>query len=352
MVGIHPQLLQYDVRSDDGLDVGGNSPKLIAPGEKKSYTWYAGDVQAVPDGPGSVKFVARPVEFGATNLMPADRIKGFSKGMIGALVVEPPGATWNPDAGTRASATVTYPEGAGTKSFREFVTVHQDDVNLRYGGGCSPTADNLQCAVGGVASETQPGASEDNEDTGGKGLNYRTEPIWFRLGLEPGVPFTDPKLVDNPDIHRAFANDLAGGDPQTPVFTANAGTPVRFRVVQPGGHTRGHVFGVNGHAWQRQPYTADSDRQTGSEPLPDPTRLCGSAADPDCTGDTNKDGVTATQNLISWWVGAQEGVSASSHFDANIPQAGGPFGTTGDFLFRDSGSLGSYQGLWGLLRVK
>jgi len=352
LVGIHSQMLQGDVRSDDGLDVGGNSPKLIAPGTKKSYTWYAGDVQAVPSTASSLKFVARPIEFGATNLMPADRIKGPNKGLIGTLLVEPPGATWTTDPGTRASATVTYPDGTATKSFREFATVHQDDVNLQYGAGCTPTASNLRCAVGGLDSETSPGASEDSEDAGSKAINYRTEPVWYRLGLSPGVPFTDPKLVDNTDIHRAFANELVGGDPKTPVFTAKPGQPIRFRVLEPGGHARGHVFALDGHAWQRQPYYQNSDRQAGTDPLPDPTRLCGSATDPDCTNDTNNDGVTPGQNLISPWVGAQEGVSASSHFDINIPQAGGPLNTTGDYLFRDSASLGSYQGLWGLLRVK
>lgn len=232
------------------------------------------------------------MEFGAGNLMLADRIKGFSKGMIGTLIVEPPGATWNTEPGTRASATVSYPENGTTKSFREFATVRQDDVKLRYANGCTSSEDNLDCSVGGIDSESQPGATEDQEDSGHKAIDYRSDPVWYRLGLAPGVPFTDPKLVDNPDIHRVFSNGLAGGDPKTPIFTADAGTPMRFRILEPGGHERGHVFSLHGHAWQRQPYAQNSDRQTGSEPLPDPTRLCGSAPDPDCNNDTNTAGVT------------------------------------------------------------
>ena len=47
-----------------------------------------------------------------------------------------------------------------------------------------------------------------------------------------------------------------------------------------------------------------------------------------------------------------EGVAASSHFDVVLPEAGGRARTAGDYLFRDEASFGSYQGLWGILRVK
>ena len=37
--------------------------------------------------------MATPVEFGGTNLLSADRIKQPQKGLFGALVIEPAGAT-------------------------------------------------------------------------------------------------------------------------------------------------------------------------------------------------------------------------------------------------------------------
>ena len=81
------------------------------------------------------------------------------------------------------------------------------------------------------------------------------------------------------------------------------------------------VFALDGHAWAREPYANNSDRI-----IPD--------------------------NNVSQWVGAQEGIGPSSHFDFVVPQAGGPAQVPGDYLFRDNGSFGNYQGLWGILRVK
>jgi hypothetical protein len=237
---------------------------------------------------------------------------------------------------------VSFPDGGVTQRFRDFVTVLQDDVNLRYGAGCKETTANLGCAVGGIAAEGSPAASEDAEDSGSKAINYGAEPLWYRLGLAPGVPLTDPVLVENPNLHRVYANDLAGEDPKTPVFTAPPGWAVRFRVVEPGGHPRGHVFSVAGHAWPRQPYYADSDRINVRDAADATTQNV----------DAGKDGQIAGASLLPWWTGSQEGVAASSHFDVVIPRAGGPANTTGDYLFRDSTGFGNYQGLWGLLRVK
>jgi len=345
LVGLHPQLLQYDVRTDDGLDVGGNSPKLIPPGAQKSYQWYAGDVQSVPDGSGGIKLVANPVELGAGNLMPADRIKGFETGLVAAMVVEPPGASWSIDPGRNTSATVSFPDGTSTLKFREFVPILQDDVNLHYAGGCTPTAANLNCAVPAITSEGV-GAAEDAEDGGQKAISYGADPLWFRLGISPETGFSDPVLRDNPNIHKLFSNSLVGGDPKTPVFVASLATAstARIRLLEPGGHARGHVFVVNGHVWQREPYVGGTD-QLGSPRISwnfhdDPTVLNVGAAD----------GTMPGHNMVSQWVSAQEGVSPSEHFDL-VLQLGGKFQTRGDYLFRDNASFGNYQGLWGILRV-
>ena len=65
-------------------------------------------------------------------------------------------------------------------------------------------------------------------------VNYRSEPMWFRLGFHPGAPFEQTREVN---MTNAVSNTQVGGDPATPVFTAKAGTPVRFRVVEFSGHT-------------------------------------------------------------------------------------------------------------------
>jgi hypothetical protein len=277
------------------------------------------------------------------DLMPADRIMGTNKGLGGALVIEPPGATWTTDPGSRTSATVTFPAGTGRTAVREFVAVLQDDVNLRYAGGCTPSDLNLGCAVGNIHSEGA-GFPEDAQDAGQKAIDYRSDPVWFRLGIPPETDFRLPLLRDNLAMSRAFSNDLVGGDPAAPIFQAStaagAPLPVRVRVAEPGGHSRGHVVTIHGHPWQRAPYV-----QTGS--VPSDRMTWNFASDP-----TDRSGSPAPgSNPASWWITSQESISGGSHFDLQTPKRGGHFGAEGDYLLRDSASFGSFQGLWGLLRV-
>jgi manganese oxidase len=332
-IGLHPQLVAAGARQNDGLSVGrSKATKLIVPQDKYSYTWYAGNVDMVPVG-GGVEARAHPVEFGAINLSSTDLIEHAGKGLVGALVIEPPGSTWTTDANSRLSARVTSPD----TSFREHVTVLQDNLQLHYAGQCTPGDANLQCAVPNIATEGA-GVAEDAEDSGQKAINYGAEPLWFRLGITPDTASGD--MTNNTDIHRVYANELVGGDPQTPVFTAQAGEPVRIRLLEPGGHARAHVFTVHGHAWQREPYLNDSDRLNYGPPPDDPTVL-----------NKEPNGISPGHNNMSWWVGAQEGMTAQNHFDLLLPHAGGRFGVTGDYLFQDSAAFGNYQGLWGILRV-
>ena len=65
-------------------------------------------------------------------------------GLIGALIIEPQGSTWQTDDNSRAAATVT---NADNTSFREAVVIVQDDL----------------------AAVQQPA------------LNYRTEPLTYRF---------------------------------------------------------------------------------------------------------------------------------------------------------------------------
>ena len=50
--------------------------------------------------------------------------------------------------------------------------------------------------------------------------------------------------------------------------------------------------------------------------------------------------------------GGQESLTPYSNFDFFLPYAGGRAGHTGDYLFRDQGSFGNTNGLWGILRVE
>ena len=302
-VGLHAQMVATDVTSHDGVDVGTNNGRsqTVAPGGTITYRWYAGHLDMKADG----SLQATPAEFGAVNLTSSDPIKHSNKGLIGALVIEPQGAVVNEDAdgdNMRASADVSWtgPDGKPNR-FREFVLLFQDDLNLRDANGAVPNT----------------AEAEDAEDSGQKAFNYRTEPLWARMGHRADLPLGDTRLMDFAGV---LSNDKVGGDPETPVFSVAAGTPVRFRVLQPGGHQRNHVFQVHGHGFQESPFTSNS--------------------------------LGLGDNPLSEWKGSQFGIGPSSHFDLLLTNgAGGKFARPGDYLFRDMNSFMFDGGLWGLLRV-
>ena len=68
-VGLHPQLLSYDMFTSSGMNVGWNSQggkdQLAGFGKTVKYTWYAGKIER--DNGGSLNYT--PVEFGALNLL-------------------------------------------------------------------------------------------------------------------------------------------------------------------------------------------------------------------------------------------------------------------------------------------
>lgn len=289
-VGIRPQLLSYDVTQDNGVNAGFNPEQTVKPGERRTYRWYAGNISL--DKFGAVE--GTPVEFGAINLLPSDPLEHTPKGMVGAMVIEPPGAVWRPDPNSSASANVYKADGR-TLLFREFVNVTQDDVTL------------YMDTVGG---KNQPlGVSHS--------INNGTEPLFYRYpnqtGLNPGFNFNEI------DMSQALSNARVGGDPVTPVFTAQRGAPVRFRMLHPGGNGTMQLFLLHGHTWQEEPYTANST-QIGNNPLSQPT-------------------------------GTRDQYGPNDHFEIVLPSAGGAFQVAGDYLFRTFPASQFSPGLWGIFRV-
>jgi hypothetical protein len=330
-VGLHAGLVQYDMFDSDGANVGWNPVQTAVPGGKITYQWYAGD-QVVCRNQEPAEFctgqedgfrVAVPMEFGATPLISSDRVKHSQKGAIGVLIIEPEGSSWQADGFgvdrrgrevcpkgatcSRLSATVTKADGT---IFRDFALIFQDDLNLRC-DNCGNADDGDANAVPNLAD------SEDPEDSGQRALNYRTEPMWLRLGFAPDAPLEQTR---DEVFRNALSNAQVGGDPETPIFTVDVGTDVRFRVVQSGGHARNHVFTLHGHGWQTVPFTNDS-RVIGDNPLSD-------------------------------WRSDQEGIGPTYAGNFLLSNgAGGKGGVTGDYLFRDFASFQFDGGLWGLLRV-
>jgi hypothetical protein len=324
-VGLHPQLLSYDGATDGGLNIGYNAkPQAVARGGGKiTYNWYAGQIERTATG--ALNYT--PVEFGSLNLLPSDPLMQHQWALFGGMVIEPAGSKWTCDAEdnvgnkisvpcepgapgydptrknfTRASATVT--PGAGP-AFREFVAMVNEDLILN--------AQNRSA------------------------INYRTEPTYYRYGhTNPGnspIPPGPPFAPDNNNVC-ALSNALpipAGGtpppntppgttgDPQTPIFTARAGTPVRFRLMHPQGTGTAQVFTVNGHVWQRNPYINNST----------------------VMGD----------NPLSQWMGSHDAHGGTDHYDLLIDKAGGQNGIPGDYLYTTFVPNQNLYGSWGIFRV-
>jgi hypothetical protein len=318
-VGLHPQLLAFDITSSNGANVGNNPVQTVSPSDPKcsavgvpckDYLWYAGTLERSADG----ELRATPVEFGAVNLQPADPLMQAYHGLFGALVIEPKGASWVEDPGTHTSATVFSADGG---VFRDFTLMFQNDISMELNG------QSLYAASMPLSA-----------------FNYRSDPFFYRYGVNaaaglpagtaPPVSWYDLQASDLANLQSisysafdtsgAISNTLTGGDPVTPVFRAPAGMPVRFRILHaPGIGDNQQVFELSGHQWQEQPYVERSTK----------------------IGHNRESAVTGTTS----------GVGPTSHFDIVIAQAGGHFKTPGDYLYR-SATAAQYQvGLWGLFRV-
>ncbi len=307
-VSLHPQLVDYDVRTSDGANIGINDRQTVAPGANRQYRWYAGKVTLANNGIRT----AAPIEYGMTNLTDyGDIMKHGSHGAIGSLIIEPQNSTWTfPESNSLATADVT----AGTNVFREFVLSYQDDLNMQAPDG-TPIRNYVD--------------DEDAEDSGMKAFNYRTDPIWARLGFLPQMTETNPStfsdvvaLVNN--VNQTQVLRSVYSPIQTPIFNASAGMKLRFRVNEPTGHPRQHGFTLFGHSWFHEAWVNNSTViwRPGIDPEP-----------------------------ASMTIGSQSGHTARRHWNIVLPSAGGPFRIQGDFLYRTQESFQFTNGLWGVLRV-
>ncbi len=330
-IGLHTQLLAHKTYDGDGAAVGFNEDSTVAPCTVEickpfPYIWYAGDLKFENGKP-----KLTPVEFGVVALRDmADVIKHSSHGAIGALVVEPEDSRFyppppddpsaaqkyaankcGPDPDSNASATICNKDFEPL--FREFVVLYQDDLSLQQDG--QPMR-NLRNA-------------DDAEDTGQKAFNYRTEPLWGRMGATPSAT---PEMMSSYDLSNAFSSKVAHAgcssppcDPATPVFSAKAGMEVRFRVVHPAGHPRNHSFTIFGHDWENHPWIE------------------------------NKEGFPAavmTKNSTGGIrIGTIGGIGPTRHINIVLDKAGGNSAIPGDYLYRTQEGFIFSGGLWGIFCV-
>ncbi|XXX80101.1 copper oxidase [Sorangium sp. So ce134] len=312
-VSLHPQLVAYNVNTSDGANVGQNADQTVAPGGRRTYTWYAGDVSVSPLG----DVTWRPVEFGAINLKDmADVVNHGMHGAIGALIVEPANATWYPKPNTRASLFVSYRDQAGVERwFREVVLFYQDEVALHSDDArfqCADASLNCGTALRNIVGDT------DADGTGHKAFNYLAEPLWARLGVPPERRIGE---LPNLDMSGIFSS-MEHGDPATPLFTVGRYDTLRVRVLQPSGHRRQHSFSLWGAEWAHNPWAQGSaSRAMGPNPA-------------------------------SFAIGAQSGIGPMTAWNVNpFFRAGGLLEIPGDRLYLDQASFQLAGGLWGIVRV-
>ena len=303
--GLHASLLFYDVTNSDGMTVGANPDQTVAPGGTIAYEWYAGRYERE-----NGKWMPMAAEYGAVNLNPADPLAQHPKGLLGALIVEPKGASWTTDQNSNASAIVKYTDGKDQKSFREFVAVIQDD------------AFGLQ--VTGVGKDSYGKPTQTLTAANGqwsRAFNYKTEPLQYRYINSANAQFlwNDPALAPS-GIVRAMSDQLTMSDPETPVFAAGASQPVRIRMLHPAGVDE-QVLTLHGHSWQEEPYK----RGTASRVIGD--------------------------NPQSQHNGSRDSFGPNVSWDLVIPHAGGTAATKGDYPFRTFIGTDFLVGLWGILRV-
>ena len=325
-VGLHPQLVSFDSSRGSAFNAGTNPPQTVAIGAPpRTYTWYAGNVDT--SGP-TPRYI--PIEFGATNLLPADVFNHYQLGLFGALVVEPVGASgWTPEDGTTALVRL------GDKtSFREHVLFTQD----------------------GLANPPSTLALGNNNLNA---VNYKTEPLFVPAA---GTPVRTCSTAGDFSCVLSSLAALCGsascGDPQTPILNACAGEQVRLRLLHPGGINTNQVFELYGHVWAETPYM--SVGVEGCTPPTTHTNLYASSVistdhrcrPQDLTGTGLLAQFGAAEDSLTDWQGSRMGHGPSNHFDILIPRAGGANAVPGDYLYRTYPAMHFKLGLWGLLRVE
>ena len=367
----------YTVR-DRGARLDERTTRVVLPNKDGNVCHFAG------------------IEFGGTNLSPPDRIKQGQKAAVGAMVVMPEGSFWWENSEdqaldrqtlgatrrARATASAIYPakpgpgpgRGSDWHFFRDLASVHQKGLNMRYG---QYPANGHHGAVGALSAERETAetppmdriAPEDAHDAGQMAINYGSEPMWFRFGIEPSAPFGHGASESNPLSrgnglggfafgYQAFANACCSsnaqqpsnsatpnvGDPYTPIFKVPPGAESRIRVLMPTGVGRASTLALHGHGWQRDPYLAQKTSTLvgwGGQHLP--------AAAPPQYGVPSK---CIGANALGMGMGSQDSVAPMAHFDWVLASAGGAAGIPGDFLMRDIGGYGVTSGLWSLMRVQ
>lgn len=210
----HIHFVKFDPLVSDGGNVGWNYDSSVLPGETINYQWYA-DVEL-------------KATFFHDHLFPNTHQQ---HGVFASINIEPKGSkfldpnTLKPiNSGTQA--VITNPL---IPDFRELTLFVHDFALLFDKDGCPLNP---------------PPFSGSIDDPGVMGVNYRNEPLQFRLKK----PDCDPAYVFSSWVH---------GDPVTPILETYNGDPVRIRLLD-GAQEESHSFNLHRQRWHRDRPNLDS----------------------------------------------------------------------------------------------
>ncbi|MCM3790838.1 multicopper oxidase domain-containing protein [Domibacillus indicus] len=258
-VGFHVHFVKFDVLVSDGANVGWNYDSAILPGETGRYEWYADtELKAF---------------FFHDHLFP---VSHQQHGIFGSCVIQPRFSTFldsrtgeETDHGTQV--TVAHPL---IPDYRDFALFVQDFALLFDKDGCP------------IQPPQFPGSLED---PGIFAVNYKNEPLQFRLGKDCDPAYSFSSYVN--------------GDPVTPILRAYEGDSIRIRLLQ-GAHEESHSFNVHGLKWKSERPSNDAQ-------------------------------IRSQQHI---------GISESFTFEMDIPRAG-------DYLWAFETEEDIWNGTWGLIRA-
>lgn len=217
-ISLHPQLIDYDVKTSSGETVGFNDDQTVGPGETRNYRWFVDS------------------QVGACGLWDmADFRNHKGHGAFGAFIAEPRGTTYiDPytlqPVLTGANVILRNPLLPDT---REFVLVMHDGVRL-LDKDCQVLFDPVDSIL--LAPPEIDEDLLDTYDNGSRGFNYRSERLINRYR-------------EHPVLHQLFSSTVFK-DPATPLLESYVGDPVTIRLVTPAERRRSHTFHLHGHRWR------------------------------------------------------------------------------------------------------
>lgn len=211
----HIHFVKFDPLVSDGGNVGWNYDSSVLPGETINFQWYA-DVEL-------------KATFFHDHLFPNTHQQHGVFGSIniqakGSKFLDPKNTCKQIKSGTQA--VITNPL---IPDFREFTLFVHDFALLFDKDGCPINP---------------PPFSGSLDDPGVMGVNYRSEPLQFRLKK----PDCDPAYVFSSWVH---------GDPCTPILETYNGDPVRIRLLD-GAQEESHSFNLHRQRWHRDRPNLDS----------------------------------------------------------------------------------------------